>query len=272
MPLRERVAGSDLVPRLFAAAAEHSWNIHCLGSSSDVATRVELLVADQHPTAAITVDPGPRIGPAGEAPDDLIDAIRSREPDILLVALGHPKQEHFIATHGDRLGVPVMVGIGATLDMMVGKRSRAPQWMRSIGLEWAYRAVQEPRRLLPRYAHDLRVAVPAFYHQWVGSRRPGDGRWGVIASDQGVCLSWNRSPPDHVDAEWYGEAVAAIRDGAPLTIDIASGIPGAADIAELVGLWRVCRLYGRPIVWEPAPDVRLVERLTALALPLMGLE
>ncbi len=267
MPLRERVAGSDLVPRLFEAAAERSWNIHCLGSSVDVASGVERLVAEQHPTAAITVDPGPLIGPEGEAPEDLIDEIRAREPDILLVALGHPKQEHFIATHGERLGVPVMVGIGGTLDLLVGKRVRAPRWVRSIGLEWAYRAAQEPRRLVPRYARDLYVAVPAICQQWVGSRRPGDGRWQVIASDRGVCLSWNRTSTGHPDATGYGDAVAAIRAGAPLTIDIASGIPGDADIAQLVGLWRVCRLYDREIVWEPAPDVRLGERLMALALP-----
>ena len=67
--------------------------------------------------------------------------------DILFVALGNPKQERFIVRHRDRLRTPVMIGVGGSLDMMVGERKRAPGWVQRIGLEWVVRALQEPRRL-----------------------------------------------------------------------------------------------------------------------------
>jgi N-acetylglucosaminyldiphosphoundecaprenol N-acetyl-beta-D-mannosaminyltransferase len=268
MPLRERVAGSDLVPRLFAEAGAREWRIHCLGSSVEVAIQLEQLIATRHPAAMITVDPGPVIGPDGVATDDLIDGIVDLDPDILLVALGHPKQEHFIAMNGDRLGVPVMVGIGGTLDMMVGERERAPRWMQRSGLEWAYRAAQEPRRLVPRYLHDIRVAVPATIRQWAGSRRRrSDGRWVATFTDGAVRLGWTRSAADGVDVAWYGAVVNAIRDGAELTVAIGSGNPGDADVAQLVGLWRTCRLYDRVLSWETQGDHRLLERWGELGLP-----
>lgn len=267
MPLRERVAGSDLVPRLFAEAEPRGWRIHCFGSSDEVAEQLARLIASQHPAASITVDPGPRIAPEGTAPDAVLDEIRALDPDILLVALGHPKQEHFIATNGDRLGVPVMVGIGGTLDMMVGKRDRAPRWMQRIGLEWVYRAAQEPRRLGPRYAHDIRVAVPATARQWVGSRRrQSDGRWDAVVAADAVTLRWTTSS-DGDDPAWYGAAVTAISDGATLAVATGSGRLGDADLAQLVGLWRTCRLYRRTVTWEPPPDRRLAAQLASLGLP-----
>lgn len=268
MPLRERVAGSDLVPRLFAEAGPRDWRIHCVGSSREVADQLERLLATRHPTAAITVDPGPMIGADGVAPDDLIAGIVEIDPDILLVAFGHPKQEHFIATNGERLGVPVMVGIGGTLDMMVGKRDRAPRWMQRVGLEWVYRAAQEPRRLAPRYAHDIRVAVPATVRQWRDSRRhPGDGRWHATVTDRDLRVRWAPGPAAGADDTWYGAAIGALRDGAAITVAIESGRLGDADIAHLVGLWRACRLYDRAITWDPIPDRTVTERLRQLGVP-----
>ena len=78
----------------------------------------------------------------------------------MCVALGNPKQERFIKAHRDRLRVPVMIGVGGSLDMLVGERKRAPSWMQRTGTEWIARMVQEPRRLGRRYAHDLRVFGP----------------------------------------------------------------------------------------------------------------
>jgi N-acetylglucosaminyldiphosphoundecaprenol N-acetyl-beta-D-mannosaminyltransferase len=84
--------------------------------------------------------------------------------DILLVALGIPKQERFIARHKDELGVPVSIGVGGTLDVFSGAVRRAPVWMQNSGLEWAYRLASNPQKihkvaLLPRFAlHTLRGA------------------------------------------------------------------------------------------------------------------
>ncbi|MFO7680632.1 MAG: WecB/TagA/CpsF family glycosyltransferase, partial [Chloroflexota bacterium] len=92
-------------------------------------------------------------------------------PDILLVAFGNPKQEKWIGMYGRELGVPVMIGIGGTLDFIAGNTKRAPEWMQRTGLEWSYRLIQEPRRLWKRYAVDLTNYGAFFVRQWWAMRR-----------------------------------------------------------------------------------------------------
>lgn len=78
----------------------------------------------------------------------LEERIRETQPAVILVAIGHPKQERWIATH--RRTVPsarILMAVGGTLDVWGGRFSRAPMWLRSIGLEWLWRLVQEPSRL-----------------------------------------------------------------------------------------------------------------------------
>jgi N-acetylglucosaminyldiphosphoundecaprenol N-acetyl-beta-D-mannosaminyltransferase len=83
--------------------------------------------------------------------EEILCRIEAARPDILLVAFGNPKQEKWLAMHRHRLNVPLCIGIGASLDFLSGKVTRAPQWMQSSGLEWAYRMCQEPTRLANRY-------------------------------------------------------------------------------------------------------------------------
>jgi N-acetylglucosaminyldiphosphoundecaprenol N-acetyl-beta-D-mannosaminyltransferase len=76
---------------------------------------------------------------------------------LLLVGMGCPRQEGFIAMQRDTLGVPVMIGVGGALDVFAGVKKRAPQWVQRIGMEWAWRGLSEPSRLkrqlaLPRFA------------------------------------------------------------------------------------------------------------------------
>lgn len=170
-PIPERVAGSDLVPLLFERSAESDLRIHVLGSATHVAERAERLVAERYPGARVTFDPGPRIEDPRDIAESLIESIRAVDADILCVALGNPKQERFIAAHRERLGVPVQIGIGGSIDMLVGERVRAPKWMQRTGLEWVARAIQEPGRLGRRYAHDIRVFVPSYGREWWRARR-----------------------------------------------------------------------------------------------------
>jgi N-acetylglucosaminyldiphosphoundecaprenol N-acetyl-beta-D-mannosaminyltransferase len=86
---------------------------------------------------------------------DTLDRIRAAKPDILLVAFGNPKQEKWIRMHARRLGVPVSIGIGGSLDILTGNVQRAPEWMQRTGLEWLGRCLQEPTRLLPRYLRNF---------------------------------------------------------------------------------------------------------------------
>jgi N-acetylglucosaminyldiphosphoundecaprenol N-acetyl-beta-D-mannosaminyltransferase len=82
---------------------------------------------------------------------DTLERIRVAKPDILMVAFGNPKQEKWIRMHAKRLNVPVSIGIGGSMDMLIGDVRRAPAWMQRSGLEWLGRCLQEPGRLVPRY-------------------------------------------------------------------------------------------------------------------------
>jgi N-acetylglucosaminyldiphosphoundecaprenol N-acetyl-beta-D-mannosaminyltransferase len=81
--------------------------------------------------------------------------VRAARPDLLFVSFGCPKAEKWIAMHYLALGVPVTMGVGATIDFLAGRVKRAPLWMQRAGLEWVFRLCQEPRRLFRRYATDL---------------------------------------------------------------------------------------------------------------------
>jgi N-acetylglucosaminyldiphosphoundecaprenol N-acetyl-beta-D-mannosaminyltransferase len=92
-----------------------------------------------------------------EEEEAVVAQIRSARPDILLVALGIPKQEKFISRYREQLGVPVMIGVGGTLDVFSGAVRRAPVWMQNTGLEWLYRLASNPKKiskvkLLPQFA------------------------------------------------------------------------------------------------------------------------
>jgi N-acetylglucosaminyldiphosphoundecaprenol N-acetyl-beta-D-mannosaminyltransferase len=99
-------------------------------------------------------------------------------PDVLLVSFGCPKQEKWIAMHYHQLGVPVVMGVGATLDFIAGRMARAPALMQRSGTEWIYRLAQEPRRLLRRYTNDLLRFVPSLARQW-WNLRGSPGRSGA---------------------------------------------------------------------------------------------
>jgi N-acetylglucosaminyldiphosphoundecaprenol N-acetyl-beta-D-mannosaminyltransferase len=159
-PLRERVTGADLVPLLAERAAADGWRILLFGSAPGVAEAAANLLEQRAPRVVIGGMSGPFLTDVTDMPADVLAEIKSFEPDIVCVALGNPKQERWIQAHRDSLGASVLIGVGGTLDFLVGGRRRAPQWMQRSGLEWIYRALQEPKRLGKRYLHDARLFAP----------------------------------------------------------------------------------------------------------------
>jgi N-acetylglucosaminyldiphosphoundecaprenol N-acetyl-beta-D-mannosaminyltransferase len=120
---------------------------------------------------------------------DTLERIRAAKPDILLVAFGNPKQEKWIRMHAKRLGVPVSIGIGGSMDMLVGDVHRAPGWMQRSGLEWLGRCAQEPMRLLPRYWRNFAALVTKLPLALSASalQRPHKGASAVMrSSDSGM--------------------------------------------------------------------------------------
>ncbi|HEX3471154.1 MAG TPA: WecB/TagA/CpsF family glycosyltransferase [Silvibacterium sp.] len=153
--LKERVCGIDLVPRLAELAERRGYRLYLLGASEKSSQRAAEQLQKSYPGLHIVGRYSPPPRPLEEMNhEEILQRIEQARPDILLVAFGNPKQEKWLSMHRDRLKVPVSIGIGGSLDMIAGKLARAPRWMQKAGLEWSFRAVQEPRRLIGRYISD----------------------------------------------------------------------------------------------------------------------
>jgi N-acetylglucosaminyldiphosphoundecaprenol N-acetyl-beta-D-mannosaminyltransferase len=176
-PLPERVAGSDLIFDLCGRAARDGHRIFLLGGAEGVAGEAALALSRRFPGLRIVGTESPPFRePSAEEHAALLDRIRAARPDLLFVAFGQPKGETWIARHLQTLGVPVCVQVGASLDFVAGRVSRAPRRLQKLGLEWAYRMWLEPSRLAPRYARNacfLLGMVARDLLQGVGDRLPG---------------------------------------------------------------------------------------------------
>jgi N-acetylglucosaminyldiphosphoundecaprenol N-acetyl-beta-D-mannosaminyltransferase len=148
-PLPARVAGIDLMHRTIALAERRGYSIYILGARRDVLERAVARLRGDHPALQIA---GYRNGYFEDSEDgEVAAAISGSGADILFVAIGSPRKEYFLARHGRDLGVRYAMGVGGSIDVVAGVTRRAPAWIQRIGLEWAFRLVQEPRRLLRRY-------------------------------------------------------------------------------------------------------------------------
>jgi N-acetylglucosaminyldiphosphoundecaprenol N-acetyl-beta-D-mannosaminyltransferase len=153
-PIKERVTGADLVPRLANAASTRGVSLFFLGGTNDVAEKAAKKLSAQNPGLKIAGCISPQINLC--KPDNsIIEQINQSGADILLIALGNPKQEIWFQRNKHLLKIPVSIGVGATFDFIAGTISRSPVWMQKMGFEWVYRLGQEPRRLWKRYCVDF---------------------------------------------------------------------------------------------------------------------
>ena len=157
-PLKERVTGADLVPRLAKDAAAKGKSLYFLGGRGDVAKNAASLLTERYPGLRIAgIDSpfvhieGEKLADAEETDLEIVERINGARPDILLIAFGNPKQEVWFNRNRSRLRVPVSIGIGGTFEFIVGSVLRAPLWMQRFGLEWVFRITQDPGRLWKRY-------------------------------------------------------------------------------------------------------------------------
>jgi N-acetylglucosaminyldiphosphoundecaprenol N-acetyl-beta-D-mannosaminyltransferase len=160
-----RVTGSDLIPLLAERAAEKGFSVYFLGAAPGIAARAAEILKEKNPNLIIAGVSSPPFQPILEMDPDIVENVRKAKPDILLVAFGNPKQEKWIAMHRYELGVPVMIGVGGTLDFITQTSVRAPKWMQKIGLEWLHRLIQDPARLWKRYVTDIFVFISFFFRQ-----------------------------------------------------------------------------------------------------------
>lgn len=145
----ERVAGIDLFQDLLQACAERGFKPYLLGARQDVLEAAVRAIEVRFPGIQIA---GFRNGYFTRADEPRIVAeIKESHADMLFVAISSPVKERFIAEHRENLGVPFMMGVGGSIDVIAGHIERAPEWMQRYGLEWLFRVIQEPRRMWKRY-------------------------------------------------------------------------------------------------------------------------
>jgi N-acetylglucosaminyldiphosphoundecaprenol N-acetyl-beta-D-mannosaminyltransferase len=149
-PLPERVAGIDLMGRLLALCEERGYGVYVLGAKRDVLERAMGVLRERHPRLRFA---GWRDGYFSAAEEgEVRDEIRASDAQLLLVAISSPRKERFLGEHGAALGVPLVMGVGGSIDVVAGVTRRAPVLWQRLGLEWLFRLLQEPRRMWRRYA------------------------------------------------------------------------------------------------------------------------
>lgn len=152
-PLPERITGVDLSYLLCEKSAQSNFKLFFLGAKDGVGNQAKVNLEKKYPGVQIVGVYSPT--PA-EINDDLksqkiVEMINDSGTNVLLVALGAPKQEYWISKYLPYLKTNINIGVGATLDFMSGNIKRAPVLFQKIGLEWLYRLCSEPKRLFKRY-------------------------------------------------------------------------------------------------------------------------
>lgn len=155
-PIKEKISGSDLVPKLCELSDKKGYTIFILGGKDGIAKQAKEKLESQYKNIKIVGVYSPKFGFENDKKEltKINSMINKKKPDLLFVCLGCPKQEKWIYNHINEYDAKVSVCAGATVDFLAGNMKRAPKWMSNCGLEWFYRFLQEPKRLFKRYFID----------------------------------------------------------------------------------------------------------------------
>jgi N-acetylglucosaminyldiphosphoundecaprenol N-acetyl-beta-D-mannosaminyltransferase len=154
--LPERVAGADLIYDLAHLAASRGYRLYLFGAADGVAQQAAERLQQLYPGLEIAGCCTPPFRQLSQEEEmQMLAQIRDSKPDIVLVALGQPKGEIWVLDHYRQINAPMMIQVGASFDFVIGRVRRAPKFFQRTGLEWLYRALSEPKRLLPRYTKNL---------------------------------------------------------------------------------------------------------------------
>lgn len=166
-PLPERVAGVDLFQRLIEAAHRDGSSVYFLGATDEVVERVAAVFGERHPGLRIA---GYHDG-YWDDDQEVVSAVRAAHPDYLFLAIPSPRKEMWLSRYLDELGVPFVMGVGGSFDVVAGKVRRAPRWVRDAGFEWAWRLGQEPRRMWRRYLFSNAAFIGSLAREYWHARR-----------------------------------------------------------------------------------------------------
>jgi N-acetylglucosaminyldiphosphoundecaprenol N-acetyl-beta-D-mannosaminyltransferase len=264
--LPERVAGSDLVFELFREGNARQWRFFFLGSDEATLKTTRAVLATRYPSLQVCGYFSPPFAAVEDWPNEAIaQQIQSTAPDVLLVAVGCPKQEYWIAQHARQLNIPLSVGIGASLDFIAGRQVRAPRWMQKTGTEWIWRMATNPSRLVARYWKDFRYLAHLSYIQWRLTRRK-QTRALEMTSDTAPAAADNATGA--VRLCWVGSieignlGLHPLPEGPSraLLLDLSDvTFIDSAGVGHLLKVARRCRQAGQPFaLFKPSPQVEKI--------------
>lgn len=161
------LAGTDFLPH-YLDQSRHPLRIYMLGATQDSLDKAVAHLSERWPRHTVVGSRNGYFAPEAEAL--IVDEIRAAAPNLVLVAMGNPAQEKWIARHGDQLPAVVMA-VGALFDFWAQAVPRAPDWVRAMRCEWVFRLMQEPGRLWRRYLIGNFVFLGHAFAQWVGGAR-----------------------------------------------------------------------------------------------------
>ena len=148
-PLINADGASILFQRLVELSAEKGYKVYLFGAKEEVVSRVRAIFEERYPGIQIV---GYRNGYFTEADEPQIVAdMAASGADMMFVAFSSPKKEYWVHKYLNQIGIPFVMGVGGSFDVVAGVTDRAPKWMQDHGLEWFYRFIQEPGRLWKRY-------------------------------------------------------------------------------------------------------------------------
>jgi N-acetylglucosaminyldiphosphoundecaprenol N-acetyl-beta-D-mannosaminyltransferase len=173
--LAARVLGSHLPPRvvlthfvwdLCAACEREGLSVYVLGSQAPTLKAAIEAMRIRHPALQIVGWHHGYFVKSGSPSEQVIELINTAQPNLLFVGFGMPLQERWLSENVSRLQVGAILPCGSMIDYASGEKSVAPAWMADNGMEWAYRLLQEPRRLWKRYL----IGIPWFFCRVVKQR------------------------------------------------------------------------------------------------------
>ncbi len=159
--LPERVTGVDLMQNICKEASKNDIKIFLLGAADGIAKKTQEVLEEKYPKLKIAGTY------AGSPKEDMSEKIKESKADILFVAYGAPTQEMWIAKNIKKTpNIKVAIGVGGSFDFISGLRKRAPKWMQKAGIEWIYRLLQQPKRILRIYRATVKFPIKVLKYRF----------------------------------------------------------------------------------------------------------
>ena len=160
--IKERITGVDLAEYLFELANKYKYKVYLFGASSELMEKLEKVIESKYPNIKLVGSTNGYV----KNKDAVMEYIKTTKPDIVMLALGIPLQEKLINKHINDFKKGIFIGVGGCFDVLSGSKKRAPKIFIKLNLEWLYRIICEPKRIIRFIKHNLRFMLKIIKEKW----------------------------------------------------------------------------------------------------------